>query len=341
MNQKAKQNILVAGAGAIGSLFGARLSQTGHDVTLIDGWYDHVRAINKKGLLFTDPDHQERIAVKALHLDHLGEISRPPQILLLAVKSYDTEPMLKVLAPLMNRNTWVVSCQNGINEAAIAAAAGWHQTLGCVISFGAKLEGPGRVRQLRRNGLLIIGQYDGVTDKARMLLPVISAIASTQVTDNLLGHRWSKLALNCMGNPLLAVSGYTGQNMHQDRTARRVIVKIAAEIIQTAEAHGIRIEPIAGLHPALWKDATAYLSPEVEKVLDDCGRKIGGARSSMVYDIKAGRPTEIDFLNGYVVRMAEKAGLKVPANAATVALFRKLANGEINPDPIHLSSIPT
>jgi len=341
MNPKAKQNILVAGAGAIGSLFGARLSQAGHDVTLIDGWCEHVRAINKKGLLLTDPDNQERIAAKALHLDRLGAISRPPQILLLAVKSYDTEPMLKALAPLMNRNTCVVSCQNGVNETAIAVTAGLHQTLGCVISLGAKLEGPGRVRQLRRNGLLIIGQYDGGTDKARMLLPVMSAIASTQITENLLGHRWSKLTLNCMGNPLLAVSGYTVQDLHQDPTARRVIVKIAAEIIQTAEAHGIRIEPIAGLNPALWKVATAYLSPEVEKVLDDCGRKMGPTRSSIVYDIKAGRPTEIDFLNGYVVRMAEKAGIKVPANAATVALFRKLTNGEIEPDPIHLSSIPT
>jgi 2-dehydropantoate 2-reductase len=341
MNPKAKQNILVAGAGAIGSLFGGRLSQAGHDVTLIDGWCDHVRAINKKGLLLTGPDNQVIIAAKALHLDRLGEISRPPQILLLAVKSYDTEPMLKALAPLMNRNTWVVSCQNGVNETAIAAAAGRNQTLGCVISFGAKIEGPGHVRQLSRHGLLTIGQYDGGTDKACMLLPVMSAIASTEITDNLLGHRWSKLALNCMGNPLLTVSGYTIQDMHQDRIARRVIVKIAAEIIQTADAHGIRIEPIAGLDPAVWKGAADHPSPKVEKILDDYGRKMGPARSSMVYDIKAGRLSEIDFLNGYVVRMAEKAGIKATANAATVALFKKLSNGEIDPDPIHLSSIPT
>lgn len=341
MNQKTRQNILVAGAGAIGSLFGGRLSQAGHDVTLIDGWHDHMAAINEKGLLLTDPDNQQRVAAKALHLDRLEEIKQPPQIVLLAVKSYDTEHMLKALAPLMSQDTWIVSCQNGVNEPAIAAIAGREQTLGCVISFGAKLEGPGHVRQLRRDGLLTIGQYDGGTDKAHMLAPMMGAVASARVTDNLLGHRWSKLALNCMGNPLLAVSGYTVQEMHQDLAARRVIVKIVIEIIQTAGACGIRIEPIAGLDLAVWESAAAHPSPRVEKMLDDYGRKMGHTRSSMVYDIKAGRPTEIDFLNGYVVRMAEKAGINATTNASTAALFRKLSNGEIEPHPAHLSSIPT
>jgi len=139
MNQKIKQKILVAGAGAIGSLFGGRLSQSGHDVIMIDGWHEHVKAINEKGLLISDPDCQVKVDVRTLHLNHLKEIKERPQVLLLAVKSYDTESMLRALAFLIDGETLVVSCQNGVNESAIAASVGRQQTLGCVISFGAKL----------------------------------------------------------------------------------------------------------------------------------------------------------------------------------------------------------
>jgi 2-dehydropantoate 2-reductase len=295
--------------------------------------------MSEEGLTLDDPGGRARVRVNALHLESLDRIEGKPDVVLLAVKSYDTGPMLKKVKPLIKENTLVVSCQNGLNEEIIAAFVGRKATLGCVISLGAGLEGPGRVRQFRREGRLTIGQLDGGTEKARELTPLMSAIAHTDVTGNLPGHRWAKLALNCMGNPLLALSGYTVRELHQDPTARQAIIRVVAELVRAAEAHGVEVAPIAGLSPGLWKQAVRIRLPEVDQALDVMGRKLGEQRSSMVHDLNAGRPTEVEFLNGYVVSKAREGGLDAPCNEAAVALVKKLSKGEIEPDPVHLESI--
>lgn len=337
MGQGKNEKILVAGAGAIGSLFGARLGQAGYDITLVDGWEEHIRKIGQEGLEVSAPQGDANVRVKAVHPQDFIHSETGPDIILLAVKSYDTPAMLNTVKPLLvTDHTLVVSCQNGVNEDLIAATAGRKFTLGCVISFGAVLEGPGSVRQLNSEGLLIIGRYDGGTDRIEEVKRIFSAITHTEATNNLMGHRWSKLALNCMGNPLLTLSGYTAAELHQEPRARKVMTRLVAELVRAGEAWGVVLEPIAGVNSTLWKKAVHTSVSDVEHVLDVLGRKLGDRRSSMVQDLNSGRPTEIEFLNGYVVRKAAEKGLDAPCNKSVVALVQKLSRGEIRPDPGHL-----
>jgi 2-dehydropantoate 2-reductase len=328
------EKILVAGAGAIGSLFGGLLSRSGYNVTLIDSWMEHVRKIDQEGLELSAPDSHTRIRIRALNPESLMHIDEKPNIVLLAVKSYDTRTMLEMVRPLLvSDNTLIVSCQNGVNEETIAASAGRAATLGCVISFGAVLEGPGHVRQLNSEGRLIIGQYDGGTSKTVKLKQIFSSITHTEVTGNLMGHRWSKLALNCMSNPLLALTGYTAQELYEEPRARKVMIKLVAELVRAGEACGVVLEPIVELNPELWKKAEHNPVPDVEHALDVMGKKLGGSRSSMVHDLNTSRPTEIEFLNGYVASKAGENGMEASCNEAVTDLIHKLSRGEMEPGP--------
>jgi 2-dehydropantoate 2-reductase len=328
--------IAVAGAGAIGSVIGGSLTRAGADVWFVDPWLDHVRALQAHGLFLQDPDTTSSIRVKALHISEADAL-RDIDILLVCVKSYDTASTVSLLKPCLRPGAFAVSCQNGINEDTIASILGASFTLGCVIHLGAMLMGPGHAKRLRRGGHFVVGELDGkVTERVKSLALLLSSCAETIITDNLRGHRWVKLAYNSSGNPLLALTGYTVQELYAQEKAIPLIRAIILELIRVAEACGHRLEPIHGIPAEIWKTNVFTRVDAIEVAFREHARVLGNRRSSMVYDLEQGRPMETDFLNGYVARKGEDVGVATPVNRAIAEMLYNLEQGRVRPHPTTL-----
>src|SRR5205807_3967160 len=190
----------IVGAGAIGCVVGGLLTKAGRDVTLIDQWPEHIEAMKTRGLRLSGTCGDHTIPVRALHLHEVQGLREPFDLAFVAVKSYDTEWATQLgLAYLRRPGGVVVDFQNGINDERVAAVAGRERTLGCVITIGAGLYEPGHVIRTDEGGAFKIGELDGRdTERARRLVEALNHAAPTNLTTNLFGERWSKLAVNCM-----------------------------------------------------------------------------------------------------------------------------------------------
>ncbi|HUE75670.1 MAG TPA: 2-dehydropantoate 2-reductase N-terminal domain-containing protein, partial [Chloroflexota bacterium] len=211
MGEKSTMRIGIMGAGAIGSNVGGMLTKAGHDVTLIDQWPAHVDAMKTNGLRLGGTWGDLVVPVRALHLHEAQLIQEPFEAIFLAVKAYDTEwATMFAIRFLQVPDGVIVDFQNGINDERVAAVAGRERTLGCVITIGAGLYEPGHaVRTDVNPSAFKIGELDGRdTERARRLVEVMNDVAPTRLTTNLFGERWSKLAANCMANPLAGLSGF-------------------------------------------------------------------------------------------------------------------------------------
>jgi 2-dehydropantoate 2-reductase len=332
----------VVGAGAIGAIIGGRLTRAGVDVTLLEQWPEHVEVIRRQGLRLSGPEGEDTVKVRVLHLHEAQALSEPFDAVFIAVKSYDTEWATQLgIRHLKTPDGVVVVFQNGINDHRVAAIAGKERTLGCVILIGAGLYEAGHALRTDEGKVgFKIGEQDGRdTPRARALAELMNHVAPARVTTNLWGERWSKLALNCMLNPLAGLSGLGTAEARIDSDARRIAIRLGAEVIQVGRALGHEVEPILGISPQRYLDAAQGRGlAEVEADVSRDARSRGGGRPSMLQDVMRGRRTEIDYLNGYVVDQGKAAGVATPFNEAVVRLFHehgvRLTPDRRNLDPL-------
>jgi 2-dehydropantoate 2-reductase len=337
----------IMGAGAIGCNVGGMLTRAGHDVTFIDQWPAHVEAMRTNGLKLsgTWPDYV--VPVKALHLYEAQSIQEPFDAAFLAVKGYDTEwATMFILRFLKEPDGVIVDFQNGINDHRVAAVAGAHRTLGCVITIGAGMYEPGVALRTDPVGTdrvgFKIGELDGSdTARARELVDVMNGVTLTKLTTNLFGERWSKMAANCMSNPLAGLSGYGTTETKTVPDARRIGIQVASEVILVARAAGHEVEPIAGIPAQRYVDGAAGRGlTDLENEMVAAVSKTGGVgRPSFLQDVMRGRRTEIEELNGFVVSEGKRLGVATPFNEAVVAAVKAHAVGTLQPDPKNLDPI--
>jgi len=336
------RRIAILGAGAIGSVVGGFLTRAGHDVTLIDQWPEHVETMRTKGLRLSGTIGDFVVPVRALHIHELQTVTEPFDAVFVAVKSYDTEWATAMALPYLREpDGVVVDFQNGINDTRVAAVAGQHRSLGCVITISAGMYEPGHA--MRTDTATIgfkVGEHDGKdTARAQELARILNAVAETKVTANLWGERWSKLAINCMANPLSGLAGLGTLDVRTIPEVAAVGVHLGAEAITVGRAVGHEVEPIYGIPVQRYLDA--YAGRGLLELLADIAtiaRARGGGQPSLLQDVLKGRRTEIDHLNGFVCREAARLGVKTPYNDAVVSAVRALGVG-FKPDPAHLDPV--
>jgi 2-dehydropantoate 2-reductase len=160
------------------------------------------------------------------------------------------------------------------------------------------------------------------------------------VTTNLWGERWSKLAVNCMANPLAGLSGLGSAEVRSEPVPRRLAIHIAAEVVRVSRASGHEIEPIYGIEAQRFVDAVEGRGlAEVERDMAASARHLTGGRPSLLQDVLRGRRTEIDDLNGYVCREGRRAGVATPVNDAVVKAIHDHGVGRLKPDPKNLEPL--
>jgi 2-dehydropantoate 2-reductase len=300
------------GAGAVGCYFGGMLARAGAPVTLI-GRAAHADAISRDGLFIDSIHFQERVAVAAA-----ADVAaaRGAEVVLFCVKTPDTETAAAELAPHLAAGAIVVSLQNGVDNAERIRRATNIPALPAVVYVAAAMTAPGRVTH-RGRGDLVIGvprdSHEPAREKervARVAELFTCAGVPCRVTGNIEGELWAKLVVNCAGNAVSALgrSSYARAAAHE--AARKVMAATAEEATAVARAAGITLPDgdlvAAGLQLAA---------------------QLGEATSSTEQDIRRGRHTEIESLNGFVARRGAELGVATPVNFTFYALVRLLEEG--------------
>jgi 2-dehydropantoate 2-reductase len=292
--------VAVVGAGGIGSLFGGRLAAAGHTVWLVHRRTEHVEALRREGLHLD----AERIAVQATtDPSEIGAVD----LVLVLTKATDTPAAAQATRPLVGDQTTVLTLQNGLGNLEIlgAAVGAEHVVLGMTY-HGATLDGPGRARHTAI-GQTFVGEPSGA------LTPRIEAVAGaftaaglpTEATDQLWSMAWGKLIVNAAMNATCALTGASGADVLGSAAARQWVGMVAYEAAAVAAALGITLP---------YPDAA-------ERVWQHCAT-VGAAKPSMLQDFLRRRPTEIDVINGAVVREGARLGIPTPYNQALVLLVK-------------------
>ena len=337
------QSVAIFGAGAIGSTIGAYLTRAGREITLIDFWPAHVEAMRASGLTVTALDERFTAKVTALHLADLAGRRDRFDAVLLSVKSYDTAWAATCIAPHLAPGGVLVSAQNGINEEQLAPIVGHSRTVGCVVTIGAGLYEPGHVTRtnLPSRPSFAVGEMTGlVTRRVEELVALLAPAGVSHATTNLWGDRWAKLVVNCMANPLAGITGLNNAEMRDHPDVFPITVAVAGEALSVAERLGVQVEPIGGISAATYLQASRGVGrEELRRTWIDQGKSVGSGRPSLLQDILKGRRTEVDYLNGYVVRKGREVGLPTPMNEAIVGLVKQveagtLAQGSANLQPL-------
>src|SRR6195952_2198031 len=316
------KKIAIVGAGAVGGYAGAHMVQAGEDVTFIDPWPEHVEHMRRHGLRVT---HAKDVAefsvpVRALHVTDAQQLAKetPVDIAFVCMKSYDTAWATMLIRQYLAPDGYVVSLQNCMNEETIAGIVGWGKTLGCIASsITVNLPEPGHIhRGAGKHGaahtVFRAGEVHGrITQRAEEVCRLVGYTDSAKVTGNLWGERWSKLVANVMGNGLSACTGLPGGEMLQSEPIRRFSTRLGSEAIRACD----------------------------EQRCKDAKRTSSGQRPSMGQDMQKGRRTEIEFLNGFVVREGKKVGLSCAANAVLTDLVKRVERNELSPDPRHITEL--
>jgi len=344
--------IAIAGTGGVGGTTSAYLRRAGRDVLLVDGWHQNVEAIRRDGLLLKGRDEEFRVEARALHLDELSGLDEPLDVVLLAVKSYDTEWMARALLPYLAPDGCVVSLQNGLNEEGIAAVVGAERTIGCVVHFSVGMFEPGVATRYTRSDWLTfsVGELDGRrTARIDQIAELLRDVGPVEVTRDIRGALWMKLCINAMNNGLTGLTGLTSPGLWLDPRGFAAMVRIGGEVVAVSEALGSHMHPIepTGAPNPLRPDALLSAAAGDEEAVEEVravfvataqARRSGGREnlSSLLQDVMKRRRTEIEYLNGEVVRRGAGLRIPTPANALVVDLVQRLERGEVARDPANL-----
>ena len=330
------ERLAVLGVGAIGSVIGGYLSRAGRDVTLIDTWPDHVEAMKRDGLRITALDDDFTVPVKAMHLGEVSSVAPTFDAAFLAVKSYDTVWATHFIRPYLGATGIVVSAQNAINDEIIGPIVGYNREVGCVITLGAGIYEPGHALRTSTpdRHSFTLGESSGmVTERVRALAEVMGDVGLSKITSNLWGERWAKLANNSMANPICSIAGIGSADVRLTPGVVEVSVNTAREVVEVGSALGVEVEAISGIPADTYRRCgDAEVMEDIKTQLAATAGTLGEGRPSMYQDVLKGRRTEIEYLNGYVVRRGREAGVETPVNEAIVGLLKRIERGEIQPD---------
>ncbi|HUK05440.1 MAG TPA: 2-dehydropantoate 2-reductase [Burkholderiales bacterium] len=344
-----KKRIAFVGAGALGGYVGGWFAHAGLEVTLIDPWPGHVETIRRSGLELDGVTPEEKVVVRPriLHVTEAQSLAKTPvDVAFVAMKSYDTAWATELIKPYLAPEGFVVSLQNCLNEETIARIVGWGRVAGVVASLiSVDLHAEGKIRRTVAKGgdkhtVFRVGEAHGrVTARVEELVQWFRGIDSAKATGNLWGERWAKLVQNGMGNGVSAATGLTSSDCTRDPAIRRFQIALAGEGVRVGQALGYSMEKIRGLDPerlARANEGDAAALAEVEAALapkPGANPRADIQRPSMAQDIRKGRRTEIEAMNGFIARKGAECGVPAPANAKLTQIVTRVERGEAQPSP--------
>jgi 2-dehydropantoate 2-reductase len=293
-----KERIAVVGAGAVGCYYGGMLARAGHEVVLI-GRPAHVAAIQAHGLRLQAHGFDEQVRVQA---STDPSAVRGARWVLFCVKSNDTEQAAAEIAPHLDPQALVLSLQNGVDNPERLRAVLPQPVAAVVVYVASEMAGPGHLRHHGR-GELVVEPAPGVD---ALVQAFTVAGVPCETSPNVHGALWAKLVLNCAYNAMSAITRLPYGVLVQGQGVQQAMDDAVAECLAVAHAQGVQVPGDV----ALAVRRIAETMPEQQ--------------SSTAQDLARGKRSEIDHLNGYVVREGERLHVPTPVNRTLHALVKLL-----------------
>jgi 2-dehydropantoate 2-reductase len=289
--------VAVMGAGAVGCYYGGMLARAGHDVVLI-ARPQHVEAIQRDGLRMETRTFDEQVRLRA---SSEPGAAQGVDLVLFCVKSMDTESAGAQLRPYLAPDALVLCLQNGVDNAdRLRTVLPQHTVAAAVVYVASEMAGPGHVKHHGRGELVI--EPSPVSESVAQAL--MGAGVPTEISDNVRGALWLKLILNCAYNAVSAIAQRPyGENVKSEGIAD-VMRDVVNECLAVAQAEGVNV---AG---------------DVDAAVRKIAESMPTQYSSTAQDLARGKRSEIDYLNGLIVRRGHALGVATPANGVLWALVK-------------------
>ena len=289
----------VMGAGAVGCYYGGMLARAGHPVVLV-ARHQHVDAIALAGLRLQTQTFDEQVQLKA---SQDASAVEGADVVLVCVKSSDTEAAGRLMQPFLRGDAVIVCLQNGVDNAERLRAVLPRHTVGAAVVYVAtEMAGPGHVIHKGRGDLVI----DEMAGSAALAQALAAAGVPTHISNNVRGELWAKLILNCAYNAVSAIAQLPYGKTVAGVGVQDVMQDVVVECLAVADADGVLVA--GDVHAAVAKLAGSMPNQS----------------SSTAQDLARGKPTEIDYLNGFIVQRGEALGIATPANRVLWALVKLL-----------------
>ena len=304
--------IAVLGAGALGCAMGSCLSESGHEVWLINRREDHVETMNTLGLCVQVNGADRYTPVKAaLHASHVAAQIGTVDLLLVLVKSFHTREAITSSTSIVGPDTVVLSLQNGLgHEDVLAEVVGRDKVMAGKTYAGGVMLGPGRIIRGTEGKETYIGELEGrMTDRVQRVAAAFNAAGLiTHISDNIMGTIWEKLLVNVATGALSGITRLAYGDLYQVPEVKACALAAVQEAMDVARACGIGLSVNDPEQP--WIKAAAGLPPEF--------------KASMLQSLEKGSVTEVDYVNGSVVRWGQKCGVPTPVNSTLVSCLKGL-----------------
>jgi 2-dehydropantoate 2-reductase len=331
--------ILVIGAGGIGGITAGTLGEVGADVTVVSTNAAIRDAVAKDGFRIRDDGEERRVYGRIVAAPDPGERFG---LVVLATQPPQVEAAARAALPFLADDGDLVVLQNGLCEErveAILAADGparGRGVVGAIVAWGASMLEPGVYDKTAAGGFTIGRWHGGDDERVRALATLLEAVGPTQVTDNLRGARWSKLAINCAISSIGTIGGERIGPLVAVRRFRRLAIDLMTETVDVARAEKVKLEKVSGTLDLDWmalsaSERTARGSAGLaakHALLYAVGLRFRRMRSSMLAAIERGRVPAIDFLCGEVVTRGERHGVPTPVSRRVVELVWAIARRE-------------
>jgi 2-dehydropantoate 2-reductase len=307
--------ICVLGAGALGCALGGVLTEAGHEVWLVNRDQAHVNAMRENGLCLRDAGVDRFVPVRTTtQCAEVAAASGVMDLIIVLVKSFHTREVMASALSIVGEHTLVISLQNGLgHEDVLAEVVGRHQVLAGKTYAGGVMLAPGHIIVGTQGKETLIGELDGgMTERVQRIAEAFNqAGLITTVSQNIMGTMWDKLLVNVATGALSAITRLPYGQLYQVSEVQACAIAAVAEAMAVAKASGIVLQTTDPRAP--WVKAALGLPYEF--------------KASMLQSLEKGSLTEIDFVNGAVVRQGEQCAVPTPVNQALVACVKGLERG--------------
>lgn len=298
--------IVIVGAGAMGCLFASRLSKSREEIWILEKKKERALKINQQGIVVEEDSGSWNAKVKVTA--EAKEIGKA-DLAIICVKAYDTKEAVSASKPVIGEDTKVVTLQNGIgNIEIIGEEVGIQKVIGGITNQGATLIDTGQIKHAGR-GETVLGRIDGkIPVEMRAIREIFNKVGlETRISRDIKSLLWSKLIINVGVNALTAITRLNNGKLLEFEGTRRILREAVTEAVRIAKRKRIKLD---------FDDPLA----KVEAVCEATSANI----SSMLQDILRKKRTEIDFINGVIVRQGQESGIPVPANSMLVDLVKTI-----------------